>query len=457
MGYQSTSYWFDSLGSEPEPRPSLPGDLDLDVVIVGAGFTGLWTAYYLMAADPSCRVAVIEREIAGFGASGRNGGWVGDMLQGLGELCARDPQGGAALREALVATVTEIGSVCQTEAIAADFHQGGSLTIATNEPQAARLRKAVIRERAIGRTEDDLRWLEAEEVRTRIRAASTFGGVFRPHFAAVNPAKLARGLADAVERRGASIYEQTSVTGIEPGRIRTSHGSVRAPHIVFAVNAYAVEIPGRRRDILPIYEHMFATEAFPGPIWDEVGLAPRGLFKDFCRLHFYAQRTADNRIAIGGRRSGYRYGSRIDPRFDSNRSVEKMLAEALRAMLPQLGDFAVTHRWSGVIGIPRNMISSVSFDPTTRIAQVGSYTGEGVCASNLAGRTLRDFLLGRETPLTQLPWVGHSSPRWEPEPLRWIGVQAGLTLLDSADRREARTGRRAQVHDRVLNTLGMDI
>jgi glycine/D-amino acid oxidase-like deaminating enzyme len=455
MGYRSTSYWFDSLDAEPEPRPPLPGDLDVDVVVLGAGFTGLWTAYYLRAADPSCRVAVIERDTAGFGASGRNGGWCEAMLQGLKELCARDPQGVAALREALVATVSEIGSVCHSEAIAADFHPGGGLVIATDEAQAARLREAIIRDRAIGWTEDDVRWLEADEVRAHIRVASTFGATFHPRAAAVHPAKLARGLADAVERRGATIYEQTEVTGIEAGRVRTSHGSVRAPRILIALNAHTTELPGRRRDILPIHDYMFATEPFSDQLWAEIGLAPRGLFGDFRRLFFYAQRTADNRIAIGGRIGRYHYGSGIDPRFDRNPRVERMLVGALRDMLPQLGDFAVTHRWGGVEGVPRDQIASASFDTKTGIARFGSYTGEGVCASNLAGRTLCDLLLGRETPLTALPWVGHRSPRWEPEPLRWIGVQSALALCDSADRLEARSGRRARVHDRILHGLGM--
>jgi glycine/D-amino acid oxidase-like deaminating enzyme len=455
MAYRSTSFWFDSLGSEPELRPPLPGDLDVDVAILGAGFTGLWTAYYLALADPSCRIAVIERDTAGFGASGRNGGWCAPMVQGLEELHASDPQGGARLRENLVATVSEIGDVCQTEAIAADYHLGGGLFIATNEPQAALARARLANDRAIGWTEEYVQWLEADEVRERIHVASTFGGVLQKHVAAVNPAKLARGLADAVERRGATIYEQTTVKGIEPGRVQTSHGTVRAPHIVMALNAYTAELPGRKRDILPLYDHMFATEPFSDQIWDEIGLAPRGLFGDNSRLFTYAQRTADNRIAIGGRLSRYHYGSGIHPRFDQDSNVERMLAQALRAMLPQLGNFKITHRWGGVLGVPRNLIASTTFDPKTGIAGVGSYTGEGVCASNMAGRTLRDLLLDRKTELTSLPWVDHHSRRWEPEPFRWLGVNTGIALCRSADHLESRTGLQARLHDRLMNRLGM--
>ncbi len=455
MEYRPTSFWFDTLGSEPEARPPLPGDVDVDVVILGAGFTGLWTAYYLAIADPSCRIAVIERDIAGFGASGRNGGWCSAMLEGMEELYHRDAEGGTRLRETLIATVSEVGEVCRKESIEADYHLGGGLIVASDEPQAALARAGLAGERAIGWTEEDLRWLEPDEVRKHLRVSSTAGGLFQRHVAAVNPAKLARGLAETVERRGAAIYEQTAVTGVEPGRVQTTHGVVHAPRIVIALNAYVTQLPGHKRDVLPLYNHMFATEPFSDELWNEIGLAPRGLFGDHTRLFTYAQRTADNRIAIGGRVTRYHYGSGIGPRFDRDPSAEGKIAQSLRAMLPQLGDFKITHSWGGVLAIARNMCSSVTYNPKTGIARVCSYSGEGVCASNMGGRTLRDLVLERETELTSLPWVGELPPRWEPEPFRWLGVNAGIGLCRSADALEARTGRRARLHDRVLTRLGM--
>jgi glycine/D-amino acid oxidase-like deaminating enzyme len=454
MSYRSTSFWFDAIGTEPEPRPPLPGDLDVDVVILGAGFSGLWTAYYLAIADPSCRIAVIERDIAGFGASGRNGGWCWPAVQGLEQLHEKDPEGGDRLREAVVASVYEVGNVCEKEDIAADYHRGGGLMIAVDELQAARAREDVAEARAVGYAEDDVQWLEPDEVRQRIRVAANCGGVFQKNIAAVNPAKLARGLADAAERRGVTIYEQTTVTGVEPGRVQTSHGTVRAPRIVMALNAFKVRLPGYKRDVIPVYEHMFATEPFPDQLWDEIGLAPRGLFGDGRRMFTYAQRTADNRIAIGGRSPRYHFGSGIDPRFDRNPSVERELVEALRAMLPQLGNFKVTHRWGGVIAVPRDMISKASFDPKTGIAGIGGFVGEGVAATNLAGRTLCDLLLQRETEISTLPWVGKRSPCWEPEPFRWLGVNAGMGFLRAADYVESRTGRSAQLLDRMMDALG---
>ena len=455
MSYRSISFWFDSLGAEPELRPPLPGDREVDVAIVGGGFTGLWTAYYLMRADPSCRVAVIERETAGFGASGRNGGHCVALLHGLGNFFERDPQGAAALREAIKATVDEVGAVCKTEGIDADFHKGGGLNLATNAGQAERLREDLEFERGLGWTEEDVCWLEPEEVEARIRISSNCGGTFNANTAALNPAKLARGVADAAERRGASIYEQTTALEVEPGRVRTSHGSVLAPRIVMALDAHATLLPGRRRSLMPIYEHMIATEPLSDQIWQEVGLSERGLFGDCSRLFTYAQRTADNRIAIGGRDFSYHFGSAIDARFEKSPRVERMLVDALREMLPQLGEFAVTHRWGGVLGIPRDFTSAISIDETTGIAGVESHTGEGVCPSNLAGRTLCDFALGRKTALLELPWVGHRSPQWEREPMRWLGNTAARVLLGSADRAEAR-GRNYPIRERLIRAMDLD-
>jgi glycine/D-amino acid oxidase-like deaminating enzyme len=455
MSYRSISFWFDSLGAEPELRSPLPGDREVDVAIVGGGFTGLWTAYYLMLADPSCRVAVIERETAGFGASGRNGGWCVAMLHGLEEFFESDPQRGAAMREAIKASVDEVGAVCKTEGIEADFHKGGGLILATNAQQAERLRADLEYDREIGWTEEDIYWLDPEEVTARIRISSPCGGIFNTNTAAVNPAKLARGVADAAERRGASIYEQTTALAVEPGRVRTSHGTVRAPRIVMALDAHVTRLAGCRRNALPFYEHMIATEPLSDKVWEEIGLAERGLFGDASRLFTYAQRTADNRIAIGGRHIGYNYGSAIGARFERNPRVEQLLIDSLREMLPQLGEFAVTHRWGGVLGMPRDLIASIAIDEKTGIAGVGSYTGEGVCPSNLAGRTLCDFALGRKTPLIELPWVGHRSPQWEPEPLRWLGVQTALALNASTDRAD-KQGRNYPIRQRLLRAMGLE-
>ena len=456
MSYRSTSYWFDSIGFEPEARAPLPGDRDVDVVILGAGFSGLWTAYYLSIADPGCKIAVIERDIAGFGASGRNGGWCWPDVGGMHVYREEDPESAARLHKAIVATVYEVGEVCEREGIEADYKRVGGLGISANELQAVHAREDLAAERAFGVSEDELYWLEPDELRKHIRVGATAGGTFQKHVAAVNPAKLARGLADAVERRGVKIYEQTTVTGVEPGRVQTSHGTVRASRIVMAMNAYKVKLASHSRDVIPVYENMCATEPLSDEIWEEIGLVPRGLFSDRRRLFTYAQRTADNRIAIGGRTPRFNYGSGIDAKFDQSARTQRELKNALRDMFPQLGDFKITHCWGGPISMARDLATRIHIDPKTGIGGVGSFMGEGVAATNLAGRTLCDILLERQSELTSLPWVGKPSPRWEPEPLRWLGVNLGIALNRVADSYEERTHRPARLLDTIMERLGLD-
>ncbi len=366
-----------------------------------------------------------------------------------------DPEGAGRLRKAIVATVYEVGEVCEQEGIAADYKRVGGIGIAVDELQAAHARQGLAEARAFGFSEDDHYWLEPDELRKRIRVATTVGGTFQKHVAALNPAKLARGLAEAVERRGVKIYEQTTVTSVEPGRVQTSHGTVRAARIVMAMNAFKVILSGHKRDVIPMYENMCATEPFSDEIWEEIGLVPRGLFADRRRLFTYAQRTADNRIAIGGRTPRFHYGSGIDPGLDQSARTQHELANALRSMFPQLGDFEITHRWGGPIAIARDMATRICMDPKTGIGGVGSFNGEGVAASNLAGRTLCDILLERQSELTSLPWVGKPSPRWEPEPLRWLGVNLGIVLNRAADSYERRTHRPAGLLDQMIERLGM--
>jgi glycine/D-amino acid oxidase-like deaminating enzyme len=454
MSYRAISYWFDSLGEDPAPRAPLHGDLEVDVAIVGGGFTGLWTAYYLKQANPSCRVAVLERDTAGFGASGRNGGWCWASIAGLAHHQARDPEKGAELLSAIIATIDEVGAVCQAESIEADYCKGGGINIARTRLQAERMRGKLVEQRAQGWTEEDYRWLEPDEIRQHLRVGNCAGGTFMAHSARVNPAKLARGVADAAERLGVQIYEQTPALRVVPGAVHTPHGVVRASRIVLGLAGYLARLPGYRRDIIPAYNHMIATEPLSAETWQRIGLAQGTGFGDADRFVIYAQRTADDRIAIGGRGLGYHYGSTIDPRFEHSAGVEARLLQALRETLPDLGEVAITHRWGGAFGMSRDLTASVNFDEATGIAIAGGYVGDGVAASNLAGRTLRDLLLDRKSALVELPWVGHRSPRWEPEPLRWTGIRGGIALNDYAESTEKRTGRRARLTERVLGMLG---
>jgi glycine/D-amino acid oxidase-like deaminating enzyme len=455
QAYRDVSFWMDTVPGPLTRRPSLGGDLDVDVVIVGAGYTGLWTAYYLTELDPRLRIAMLEREIAGFGASGRNGGWCSALFPASHDQVAREAGRDAALalQRAMIATVDEVGRVCEDEKIDAHWAKGGTLVAAITPAQVERLRGTVASAHEFGLGEEDVRWLDEAEARAQVDVAGTLGATYTPHCASVHPARLARGLAEAVERRGVTIYEGTPALALEPRAVRTPHGRVTAGVVVRATEGYTAELPGHHRAYLPIYSLMIATEPLPAAFWDQVGWAGRQTVADGRHVIVYAQRTADGRIAFGGRGAPYHLGSRVAPRFDREPKVFDDLAKTLVELFPGAAGAEVTHRWGGPLAAPRDWFSSVSFDRRTGLAIAGGYVGDGVGTSNLAGRTLADLITGTDSELTALPWVGHRSRDWEPEPLRWLGVNAGFRLAASADKAENRTGkpgRRGDLLDRLL-------
>lgn len=448
MNGPSPSLWIEQLG-EVAPRAPLDGDDAVDVVVVGGGYTGLWTAYSLLRAEPSMRVLVVERETVGFGASGRNGGWcVGELAGGLrGAVAAHGRDGGIRLTRAIMATVAEVGRIVHEEQIDCGFHQGGVVRLARNGAQLARQRDELTEYEAHG-FGDELAPLSADEARGRLAATEVLGGLFYAPAARVQPAALARGLADAVERLGGRIVEQTAVEEILPGRppaVRTSRGKVRAGVVVRATEGYTSELPGHARTLVPLYSLMVATEPLDDDVWAQIGLADRETFADDRHMVIYGQRTTDGRIAFGGRGARYRYGSTIDPATEHSSVVHDRIAATLVELLPVLEGVAVTHRWGGVLGVPRDWRPSVGFDPQGGVAWAGGYVGEGVAAANLAGRTLADLVRGVRSELTALGWVDHRSRLWEREPVRWLGINAAIALMQWADRGEDSTGSSSRV------------
>jgi glycine/D-amino acid oxidase-like deaminating enzyme len=443
--YRSLSYWFDSLAGDDllEPRPSLDGDVDADVAIVGAGYTGLWTAYYLLQAEPSLRITVVEREIAGFGASGRNGGWCSALFPASWEKIARASTRSDAVRlqREMFATVDEVGRVAEAEGIDAGWTKGGTIVLARTPLQLDRARAAVDRARDWGFAQEDYRLLSASEARQVLNVPDAQGALFTPHCAAIHPARLVRGLARVVERHGAVIYERTPCVAIEPRAARTPSGTVSARYVIRATEGFSARLPRMRRSIAPVYSLMVATEPLREETWAQVGLVTRPTFSDMRHMITYGQRTVDGRLAFGGRGAPYHYASRTEPSFDRDPGVFSWLHEQLARMLPVLSGVAFTHAWGGPLGIARDWWASVTLDRATGVGSAGGYVGDGVATSNLAGRTLADLILDRRTSLTSLPWVGHRSRRWEPEPLRWLGVNTGLTAMRLADPEERLTGR----------------
>jgi glycine/D-amino acid oxidase-like deaminating enzyme len=458
-GYAGLSLWHETAEHDWTPRPALPGDTDVDVAVVGGGLTGLWTAYYLAEADPSLRIAVLESEVAGFGASGRNGGWCSALfpasLDSLAAMAGGGPDGRrAALAQhaAMRATVDEVVRAAAAEGIDADIAQGGTVVLARTRAQLSRAAAEVAHARSWGRGEDDLRLLGSSEARSVLNGSRTRGATYTPDCAALHPARLVRGLAGAVERRGVRVFERTRVTRIEPGAAVTEHGTVRAATVVRATEGYTARLEGQRRAVAPVYSLIIATEPLPAATWDEIGLARRETFSDHRHLIVYGQRTADDRLVFGGRGAPYHLGSRIRPEHDRDERVFAGLYAALVDLFPVLTGTRVTHAWGGALGIARDWTASVGLDRTTGLAWAGGYVGDGLSTTNLAGRTLRDLVLGRDTDLVRLPWVGHRSPQWEPEPLRWLGINAGLRAMTVADAEERLT-RRPSLIARAVSPL----
>jgi glycine/D-amino acid oxidase-like deaminating enzyme len=446
----AVSFWWAQLGG-PVPRPPLPGPTGADVCIVGAGYTGLWTAYYLARAAPGSRIVVLEQRFAGFGASGRNGGWLVNSVTGGRERYVRShgPDAAARLQAALTGAVDEVVRVAAAEGIDADVVRGGELTVATTGAQWARLREGAAAEARWGDT--DLELLGADVVRRRVAVAGARGGTWQPHAARVQPARLVAGLARAVEALGVTIHEDTRVTRVAPGRAETDRGTVAAPIVVRATEGFTARLPGERRTWLPMNSSMIVTAPLPPPTWDAIGWAGREVLGD-AHAYIYAQRTVDDRIAIGGRGVPYRFGSRHDVDGATPAGTVASLTAALERLFPPVRGVAVDHAWSGVLGVPRDWSATVGLDRATGLGWAGGYVGTGVAATNLAGRTLADLVLGRETELTALPWVGHRVRRWEPEPLRWLGVRALYTAYRAADRAErtrATTSPLATLADRI--------
>lgn len=432
------SFWWQQVGL-PSPADRLGGDDACDVAIVGGGLTGLWTAYYLREADPSLDVRVVEAEFAGFGASGRNGGWLSSELPGSPRAyaAAAGEAGLEAMRAAVRGSVHEVIAVAGREGIDADIRLSGVLHVARSQAQAERLDGE----------------LSAAQVATRIRVAGAVSGHVDPDCARVHPARLVAGVARVVRERGVRIHEGTRAVRVEPGAVVTDRGTLRAPVVLRCLEGFTAGLAGHRRDWLPMNSAIVVTEPLTDAQWADVGWSGHELLGDEAHAYCYAQRTADGRIALGGRGVPYRFGSRTDVDGRTQEWTVESLRSTLHSLFPSLRGIALDHAWCGVLGVPRDWSASVAYDPATGLGHAGGYVGSGLTATNLAGRTLRDLVLGAATDLTALPWTGHRVRRWEPEPLRWAGVHTLYRLYRAADRREdaglARTSRIARVANRV--------
>lgn len=451
------SFWYADDGL-PAAREPLGGDASADVVIVGGGYTGLWTAYYLKQAVPFLRITVLEQKFCGYGASGRNGGWLYNGIAGRDRYAKlHGHEAAVRLQRAMNDTVDEVIRVAEAEGFDAGIHKGGVLEVARTPAQLARLKEFHAQELAFG--EKDRELYDARRTAERIRVADAVGSTWTPHGARVHPVKLVKGLAAAVEALGVTIHELTPVTEIRPKHAVTPYGTVRAPYVLRCTEGFTANLKGQHRTWLPMNSSMIATQPLTDEQWESVGWDGRETLGDMAHAYMYAQRTADGRIALGGRGVPYRFGSRTDNDGRTQPETIEALREILVGFFPSLAGVRVEHAWSGVLGVPRDWCATVTLDRTSGLGWAGGYVGSGVATANLAARTLRDLVQidsgqGVRTELTDLPWVGHKVRKWEPEPLRWLGVHGLYAAYRAADRRElstpsAESSRAARLADRI--------
>jgi len=456
--YQDYSFWLEDSGDPLIPRPPLQHSEEVDVAILGAGYTGLWTAYYLLRQNPGLKVALVEREIAGYGASGRNGGWCSPRFPVSASAMARR-WGAEAVREVLLAlqiAVESIRDVSEEENIDTCFRPAGTLTVARGAHQLPALHSAYKAYERLGLA-DHYKFLTPGEVAELIRITDVHGGLYTPDGASIHPGRLVRGLASAVEARGGVIYEQTQVldykTGSTPSLI-TPGGELRARRaIVLAGEAYLTRLTRLHRALMPAYSLISLTEPLSSAQWSQIGWEAGENLSSTRNTVVYLTRTPDGRILFGSRGAPYAFGSAITDAQDRHTETHALIQRMVREWFPCLEGVKFTHNWGGPVGMPIDWTPSVRFNPGSKLAFAGGYTGQGVSTANLAGQLLAGMISGRSSGFEGLPFVNRSSPNWIPEPLRWLVVrymQGALQRIDEA----AESGLRPTLDASIAEFLG---
>jgi len=456
--YEDYSFWLEDAGEPLTPRPAMQRSEEVDVAILGAGYTGLWTAYYLLRNHPGLKVSIVEREIAGFGASGRNGGWCSPRFPVSAGLMAKR-WGADAARSVLLSlqsAVDEIRDFSDRESIDTCFRASGTLTVARGAHQLPSLQSSFAAYERLGLA-DHYRFLSPEQVAERIRVTDVHGGLYTPDGASLHPGRLARGLARAVEAHGGVIYEQTAVTSFQGGskaRLITGSGELRARNaIVLAGEAYLTRLPQLHRALLPVYSLICLTEPLTPAQWSQIGWQNGENLASTRNTVVYLTRTPDGRILFGSRGAPYKFASQITDGQDRHAETLKLIQRSLLEWFPSLEGIRFTHGWGGPVGMPMDWTPAVRYSPDTRIAFAGGYTGQGVSTSNLAGQMLAGMINGHKTGFEALPFAQRRSPDWIPEPLRWLVVrymQGAFLRIDEAEE----VGNRPPIDAPIAQFLG---
>lgn len=438
----NASFWLDSTRDLTIQRPRVNGNIHADVVIVGGGFTGLWSAYWIKKADPTKRVVVLESEYVGFGASGRNGGWITGKTVGLRRKLVGNgfsQEDVLAMERTCHAAVFEIDDLMRAEGKDIDAARGGWMQIARSESERERLKDHVAADREWGLIEEEVRFLSATETRDRVNVPGVQGAIFSPYSVRCHPAKLVYAIAELCESLGVSIYENSAALEIQDGVCKTSRGWVSGDVVVLATEGYTSNLPGRKRDLLPMISSMVITDPLSEEDWSKIGWQGNECMSGAQHMYFYSQRTADGRIALGGRGVPYLYNSATDHNGELDKATMTMLADTLQGLFPGV-PMTFAHAWRGVLGVPRDWSPFVDYVEHQRLIHVGGYVGQGVTAAYVAGRIVGDLASGVQSEYTDGPWIRPRPRKWEFEPFRWIGSNAVRAMYETADAIEYRRG-----------------
>lgn len=430
------SLWLEEISSELAPLPALQGQLSVDVAIVGGGFVGLWTALQIKEDNPECNVAVVERDICGGGASGRNGGFVMSWWPKISSLSAQCGKGEAVrLARASAASIKEIEDFCNTHNIDAHFRRAGWLWTATSNAQRGAWNDVLKTCQHLG--EPVFKPLSNHEVARRAGSPKHLEGVLEISNATVQPARLARGLRRVALEKGVKIFENTPMVSLDrssPAVLHVPNGTLTAKSVVLAHNAWAAEIPELRRTILPVTSTIVATAPIPDRL-ESIGWTGGEAITDSQLMVDYYRTTKDGRIAFGKGTGMISYGSKIDSSYDHNPKLSEDTEKDFRRTYPQLKDVPITHSWSGPIDRTYDSLPVFGhLNGTPHIVYGIGWSGNGVGPSRLGGRILASLAQGRDDEWSRCGLVGREPKRFPPEPFRFFG---GLMVRSAVQRKEA--------------------
>lgn len=423
--YADVSFW---LATAPAYQPSAPlqGTVEVDVAIVGGGFTGLSTAYHLLRADPGLKVAVLEREIVGYGASGRNGSFA-MTLMGLGIDVMALLKGKQAALEGhryMERAVDRLGELVEEHRLDCDYIRPGFLRMATVPAHIRKIQEQIELCHKLGIT--GIEWLDRDAAQARVCSERYLGAWWEPRLALVNPVKLVREMKRVTQELGAHIYEHSPVLEITRGThllLKMPDGQVQARKLVFATNAYSHLFPMLRRKQIPAWTYMIATAPLSSQQMEAIGWQNRQGVEDARNLIHYYRLTPDNRLLIGGGPVGLSYGD--DMERDANPSAWRHLEEHITWLFPALKGVHITHRWGGPFSVTLDLTPALGYLGDHRIVYAVGCIGHGVSMSQLNGQTLCDLLLERQSDLTDCFIVNRRVIPWPPEPLR-LGLSLAL-------------------------------